>query len=365
MCLYPKLITNPKYKANKKNGGKIPAVLDERVRLVPIGCGKCMECRKQKAREWQVRLLEDIKTNKGGKFITLTFSNSSIKKLSEDIEADRIKKRTKLIEEYNETLDNNTYLEIEKLEEKKGYELDNAIATKAMRMFLERWRKKYKKSLRHWMITELGHNGTENIHLHGIIWTDNEKLKELDNIWQYGHVWKGKEINGQIQNYVNGQTVSYITKYVTKIDEKHKYYKGVILTSAGIGRNYTNTYDSTKNKFNDKNTIETYRTSSGHKIAMPIYWRNKIYSETEREKLWLIKLDKEERWVCGEKIKIKNGDETEYYKLLEHYRRLNRQLGYGDDKLNWERKAYEESRRTIMQRRRMSRAEREELAAMI
>ena len=28
MCLYPKLIKNPKYKANKKNGVKIPAVFD-------------------------------------------------------------------------------------------------------------------------------------------------------------------------------------------------------------------------------------------------------------------------------------------------------------------------------------------------
>ena len=30
---------------------------------------------------------------------------------------------------------------------------------------------------------------------------------------------------------------------------------------------------------------ETYRTSTGHKIAMPIYWRNKIYNDEEREKL--------------------------------------------------------------------------------
>ena len=38
---------NPKYKKNKKNGGIIPAILDERVLAVPIGCGECIECRKQ------------------------------------------------------------------------------------------------------------------------------------------------------------------------------------------------------------------------------------------------------------------------------------------------------------------------------
>ena len=82
MCLYPQLIKNPKYKENKKNGGRIPPVLDKRVLWVPIGCGQCMECRGQKKREWQVRLQEDIKKHTNGKFITLTFSNESIAKLA-------------------------------------------------------------------------------------------------------------------------------------------------------------------------------------------------------------------------------------------------------------------------------------------
>ena len=47
MCLYPRLIKNPKYKANKKNGGIIPAISDKRVLAVPIGCGKCIECKKR------------------------------------------------------------------------------------------------------------------------------------------------------------------------------------------------------------------------------------------------------------------------------------------------------------------------------
>ena len=53
MCLYPKLIKNRKYIANKKNGGAIPPVTDLRVIMVPVGCGKCIECLKQKGREWQ------------------------------------------------------------------------------------------------------------------------------------------------------------------------------------------------------------------------------------------------------------------------------------------------------------------------
>ena len=84
MCLYPRLLYNPKYKANKKNGGSIPPVSDMRTLYVPVGCGMCIECRKQNARNWQLRLAEDIKEHKNGKFITLTFSNEGFKKIWED-----------------------------------------------------------------------------------------------------------------------------------------------------------------------------------------------------------------------------------------------------------------------------------------
>ena len=126
MCLFPKLIANPKYKKNKKNGGVIPPISDERAKMVPIGCQMCIECKKQKAREWQVRLQEDIKTHKNGKFITLTFSDEKLEKLKQEV-----------LSKYD----------IE------GYTLQNAIATHAVRMFLERWRKKYKKSIRQWLIS--------------------------------------------------------------------------------------------------------------------------------------------------------------------------------------------------------------------
>ena len=77
MCLYPKLIKNRKYIANKKNGGVIPAVSDKRVLLVPVGCGKCMECMKKKSREWTVRLSEELRENKKALMVTLTFSTES------------------------------------------------------------------------------------------------------------------------------------------------------------------------------------------------------------------------------------------------------------------------------------------------
>jgi len=323
MCLYPKLIRNKKYTSNKKNGGVIPAVSDIRVLTVAVGCGKCMECMKQKAREWQVRLLEEVRNNKTGKFVTMTFSNESIKELTEEIKG------------------------------LEGYNLDNQIATLAVRRFLERYRKKYKKSIRHWLVTELGHNGTENIHLHGILFTDTD-LKEIEKIWKYGFMWKGYEDrSGQTTNYVGEKTVNYITKYINKVDEKHKEYKSKVLCSPGIGSAYMERPDSKLHTFKNKETIETYRTRSGHKMALPKYYRNKIYSDEEREKLWLNLLDKEERWVCGEKIDISKNDK-DYMKALYWHRARNKQLGYGDDSKNWNQKLYENTRRKLLQKQRIN-----------
>ena len=85
MCLFPKLIINPKYKVTQKNGGVIPPLSDERIKYVPIGCNKCIECKKKRKREWQVRLLEEIKNDNKGTFVTLTFSNEEYTKIFEKV----------------------------------------------------------------------------------------------------------------------------------------------------------------------------------------------------------------------------------------------------------------------------------------
>lgn len=315
MCLYPTLIRNPKYKPNKKNGGNPPQIKDIRTTFVPIGCKKCIECTKQRGQQWKVRLSEHIKTNRNGIFVTLTFSTESLKQLTHDL--------------YEEN--GGEYLE--------GYALDNAIATLATRRFLERWRKKYKKSLPHWLITELGHGSTEHVHIHGIVFTDHKK--DINQIWKYGYTFTG--------DYVNERTVNYVMKYVTKIDFEHKEYIPIILTSPGIGRNYVNRLDAKLNKFNPKGTTkETYTTSQGIQLNMPIYYRNKIYTEAERELLWIQKLDKQERWVCGTRIDISTQDGMRRYdQTVKYQRSRTARLGYAIPH-DYKQKQYEHERRKLI-----------------
>ena len=207
MCLYPKLIQNRKYLKNKKNGGVIPPIKDKRVLMVPVGCGKCVECKKQKARNWQVRLQEDIRVNANSKFVTYTFTEHELQKLDNEVKG------------------------------LSGYDRDNEICRIAVRRYTERWRKKYGKTLRHWLVTELGHENTERVHMHGIVWTD--EVKDIKEIWKYGKVWIG--------DYVSAKTINYIVKYVNKVDEKHKTYNSKIFTSKGIGKQYMERRDSGRN----------------------------------------------------------------------------------------------------------------------
>ena len=73
--------------------------------------------------------------------------------------------------------------------------------------------------------------------------------------------------------------------------------------------------ESEINKYKGKETRETYTTRAGYKIALPIYYRNKIYKEREREMLWIMKLNEKVRYVDKIKIDISKGEE-EYYKVL-------------------------------------------------
>lgn len=313
MCLYPRLIRNKKYESNQKNGGIIPKYKDARVLLVPIGCGKCIECKKQKANNWKIRLLEDVKYNTNGVFVTLTFNNIELSKLDNEIP-----------------------------KEIQGYARDNAICTLAVKRFRERWRKRTGKSPRHWLITELGHTGTERIHMHGIIWTDERE--QIDKHWGYGFTWiqkKGKSVGGAVANY--------LIKYMNKFDIKHKEYKEIILCSAGIGKEFINNDKINYYKFNEDKTKEQYNSNSRHKMAMPTYYRNKLWTDDQREKLWINRINEEVRYVLGQKISIKNGLQ-EYYNALIEARKINKQRGFGDDEKNWSRITYENTIRNLIRK---------------
>ena len=127
---------------------------------------------------------------------------------------------------------------------------------------------------------------------------------------------------------------------------------GAAMAVVGWWSGYRKRSDIKRNRYQGEKTIETYKTREGIELALPIYYRNYIYNDEEKEKLWLIKLDKEERWVDGVRVDISE-NEDEYFKLLKHKRVKNKRLGYGNDEINWELKRYENERRNLKKMERL------------
>lgn len=320
MCLYPRQMVNKKYTVTEKNGGNVPLmpitgqdnngwnVYDTRVGSVQIPCGHCIECRKAKARGWAVRLMEEIKDWEYMYFVTFTFSPAQLGKLKKDT----------------------------------GLWECNALAAKALRRSLERYRKDHKKSYRHWCITEMGHEGTERIHMHGILFFNEPQTfykTSEDHMmrwkyWQYGQVYVG--------DYVNTQTINYLVKYMTKLDVDHKGFEGYVLASPGIGRRYT---DNIKEvypnmyKYRPHNSRDYYRNKDGSKIKLPAYYKNKLFTEEEREKIWRDFMDKEQTTIAGNTYFDKYSWRF-YENIYNKAQEINEQLGYGNDTDSWKKRKY-------------------------
>lgn len=284
MCIYTKYIVNPKYRPNKKNYGKPPKCDDMRKYYVPVKCGHCIECRKQKQREWVIRLSEEIR-NHTMKFVTLTINEEYMAKL------------------------------------KTSDESPNDIATRALRLFLERVRKETKKSIRHWCVTELG-DDKGRIHLHGFFECRAETIAKH---WKYGFIFVGR--------WVNEQSIFYMTKYMLKECPYDKHFVGKVLCSKGIGSGYTRRLDAKRNRYQPNKTKETYRLRDGREMALPQYYRMKLYSEEERDKLWIEKQERGYRYIMGEKISTEN--EEEWENAVKYWQGISQQV-FKDNPEDWE-----------------------------
>lgn len=301
MCLYPKLIRNRRYLPTKKNNYNPPACTDERKRFVPASCGVCKECREKKAKEWTIRCEWELKTlNEKAYGVTLTFADEYL--------------------DGNEDVDPNEFCQ------------------RAVRLFIKRWVKKYHKSIRYWLIPEIGQNNTERVHMHGLMWT-NEPPIEINNIWKYG--------NTEIKT-ATLDAIPYALKYFLKPDKKHKNFKGKIIASKGIGKKFIYSHDA--KKVQQMEESEYVKTRAGYKTAVPMYWRRKLFTEEELDEKWTRLLDKNVRYIQGEKIDISTKEgEDEYYRALEYYQKLNTELGFNQSP--WDRALYKKSRKNVQKKR--------------
>lgn len=251
-CLSPTTMINPRYKKmtweerfdwceKYWQGNLRPADF-----YIEIPCGNCLNCQKRRMNDYKIRLLHEISRYPNSVFITLTF---------DDVSLDRFK--------------------------------DNP--NKAVRLFLDRMRKRYGKQVRHWIIAEYGtlHG---RIHYHGILFNVPKGFNadSLRYFWKYGHIYIG---------YANEKTASYIVKYCTKNINNGKTPPRVV-SSQGIGKSYLRPDVVSFHRSNLIPTISVGRFN----VPMPRYYYNKIFSEAQRVEIFKMSLDKPfEKYFNGKK----------------------------------------------------------------
>ena len=118
---------------------------------------------------------------------------------------------------------------------------------------------------------------------------------------------------------MNERTINYIIKYITKRDEGNPEFNGKIFTSKGIGIGYINKDTLRRHKYQDKFTEETYKTESGIKTALPMYYKQKIWTTQEREALRIIKEEKQTKYYNKTPIKVETIEQYEEYVSAVRY----------------------------------------------
>lgn len=240
-CINPIRIKNPRYEGIppdqwyvlypefKPDSGILP--IDY---YIDVPCGNCHECASSKRYSWVFRLKEEYRNNPQALFITLTFNDFY----------------------YNK------------------YFPDGNITNKPLSLFLDRFRKKYGKQIRHFFIGEFGKDNNR-FHYHGLFFgIDYLDVDELNYIWKYGFTWVG---------YCNEKTINYVTKYIVKsVDLEYKIPR--IMASPGIGASYINSPDG-QYLFNRQVPLNSIVTSH-HILPIPRYIKNKGISEANRRLLF-------------------------------------------------------------------------------
>lgn len=213
---------------------KTPFRRDQQYIQVP--CNKCPECIRRRASQWIFRLKQEDKISTSAYFVTLTYDPQYV------------------------PITPNGFMTLDKPE---------------VQRFFKRLRKAHPNvKLKYYLAAEYG-STYKRPHYHIILFNADEKL--IAPNWQLGYV--------DIAS-VSGASIGYVTGYINKgkIIPEHKRddrQPEFSLMSKGLGQNYLNE-DTIRYHHEDPDRF--YVVESGNsKISMPRYYRDKIYTEQQRE----------------------------------------------------------------------------------
>lgn len=212
---------------------------------IPFACGRCPVCKRNRVNQWVFRLRQEEKVSTSSYFVTLTYNTDSV------------------------PISDNGFMTLDKRD---------------FQLFMKRLREIERplkgKKLRYYCAGEYG-TKTKRPHYHLILFN----LVVEDNLmkaWNKGDIHIGR---------VSGASIAYTAKYIDKYsaipehprDDRVKEFS---LMSKQLGANYLS--QAIINYHKTHLDVNYVTDTDGHKIPMPRYYRDKIFSDAERERMRLL-----------------------------------------------------------------------------
>lgn len=262
------------------------------LKYLELPCGRCPACKRKRVNNWVIRLEQEERVSSSAHFVTLTYDTKHV------------------------PISNNGWMTLNK---------------KDFQDFMKRLRKLEPNKLKYYACGEYG-DVTNRPHFHIILFNCTD-IENINKAWNKGSIHAGG---------VTARSIAYCCKYINKQASSYKprddRLKEFSLMSKGLGKSYL------ENKANvawHKNDIDrTYFVKEGgHKVGLPRYYREKIYTEEERDyqRLRMLerkgrdtkKLKKELERKYGKKVDILT---EEYKRKIARLRNFNKNQKLRDEK---------------------------------
>lgn len=223
-CMFPYYVKNPKYPCRSSD------------RHLPVPCGKCPVCLKRHALAWSFRLMKQDEISVSSSFVTLTYADENLPRTAGNF---------------------------------------STLEKPAVQLFMKRLRKLHPRNVKlsYYAVGEYG-SRTMRPHYHLILFNADKNL--IEKAWLLGEIHIGD---------VTGASIGYVTKYLHKgrvvpVHKNDDRLPEFSLMSKKLGANYLT--DTMKNWHNSNLTRNYVIVPGGGKIALPRYYRDKIYTDDQK-----------------------------------------------------------------------------------
>lgn len=269
MCLKPLTIPNPKlhydrfYNLGNFRDRKTFEMRYGKESYLTVPCGKCEACIERKSNDWASRIYYEWLYAKTSKFLTLTYADH-------------------FLTWSNVELNVGSFYEYHRLP---------TLVKRDVQLFMKRLRKRLGNGLRFFLGGEYGEDtGRPHYHLMLLDYDkiyDDDILEIAQSAWSYGGVTQGES---------NIQRCMYVAKYIYSTSNfDFRFCKGLqkpfTLQSRRPGLGYKYFQNKSNIDYHNRTLDKTISLDENKKMGMPRYYRDKIFTEENKEILYRQWLD--------------------------------------------------------------------------